>query len=292
MKKVLFICLVFMIIVMPATAAWQKWWKGLGADDNWNTNWNWNQVGTDKGAAPLPTDNAYYDSALVSGSQTDMVIDGAFGVNNFKNEDGDMYIVSGGSLMVNGSYIDIGGYDGSTTGKSASLTMTGNAALTTGDNCDIHIGNYIDGTLTLQDDAFINSWNLKIGLEPGVTGHVQLDGGTIETNYLLMRKNVGSVGTMDINGDGKIIIHRTYDTEAELDDWKFVISQYISNNWIYTTTAGNTILPDHEFVWQMDPDAGYERWMGTTTISSIPEPATVFVLGLGGLIVSRRKNTA
>lgn len=109
---------------------------------------------------------------------------------------------------------------------------------------------------------------LKIGLD-GSTGWVNLYGGTIWAGALEIG-TPGSGGIMDIR-EGMLILE---------GDQMRTILDYIDAGLL--TAYGGWSGAD----WQYDYNTRYE---GKTTVTAIPEPATIALLGLGGLLLRRKK---
>lgn len=167
---------------------------------------------------------------------------------------------SSGTLNMTGGTLETGwfkpGLRGTGTvnmsgGAITSATGTYMAQFGTG-WCDY---NMTGGTLDTVD--------LVIADEAGSTGHLQLDGGTITTGSLLMG---AGAATIDFNGDGKLIIN---------GDVTELIQGYIGSDWITSALGGVAI------------DLGMNP--GSTTVYAVPEPATMILLGLGGLLLRKRR---
>jgi len=101
------------------------------------------------------------------------------------------------------------------------------------------IGEGGTGTFNMTGGT-LDTAELNIGTYPGGTGHLQLDGGTITATSFEMRAYLGDpggVGTMDINGDGKLIIDGDVTT---------LVQGYIDSGWITTAYGGiGTVLCDY-----------------------------------------------
>lgn len=154
-------------------------------------------------------------------------------------------LIKGGSLMSNliqvgyrakGTIIQTGGFLvlGSSLNLGYTATATGTYEIYNGAlNADfINCGKSGSGTLTVKGGDVTSSF-LNIAPAPSTSGHVQLDGGTIHSQNLIMSAN----GSMDIAG-GKLILK---------GDKTETVFEYLANGWI--TAYGN---PRHLIVVDYD----------------------------------------
>jgi len=163
-------------------------WTGAGADDLWSTPENWS---TD--TVPTAADKARIQA--VPGAR--IVNEGAVALDSWvgAGESGDL-TVDGGTLTTS-NFIVVGRQtSGEGTLNMISGTITAGGTLYAGHQGSGTI-NMIGGTITAPA-VFIAS-------HPTGVGHVNLDGGIIDTGNFNMRVQAGGVGTMDVGG-GTLII--------------------------------------------------------------------------------------
>jgi hypothetical protein len=115
-----------------------------------------------------------------------------------------------------------------------------------------------NGTLNMSNGSLGVTGALQIGINAG-TGDVILDGGIITAASLAMAAN----GLLTVSDDGMVVLP---------GDQTVLVGGYIGSGWIsgqanYMTSgeyAGNTLI-------------------------TIPEPVTLFLMSVGGLMISRRR---
>lgn len=163
---------------------------------------------------------------------------------------GNLFDMTGGTLSVATFLLG----NTATAGGTANLTNVDITATS------LQIGNKGSGTVNFNSGTMDAGIVVKIPANVG-TGHLQLNGGTITVDNLTMRAVAGGTGTMDVQGAGTMIIEQ---------DILSTVQGYIDSGWL--TNAQVNLVG------------------GNTVISEIPEPATIMLLGFGGLAFIRNRN--
>jgi len=170
-------------------------------------------------------------------------------------------VVSGGTLNV-GGFAELGGGSGDegVMNVLGGLTSIGGDFAIGGPGLPQYSWPGGNGTLNMNNGSISVIGALQIGINAG-TGDVILNGGTINAASLEMAAN----GFMSLIGDGKVILP---------GDQTVLVGGYISSGWIsgqanYMTSgqyAGNTLI-------------------------TTPEPVTLFLMGVGGLMILKRRKS-
>jgi hypothetical protein len=164
--------------------------------------------------------------------------------------------ISGSASITSSSIVWVGYASGSGT-----LNISGTATVSGTGHILVGYGAFGDGTVNMTG-GLLNSHMFDIGT--GGAGHIQLDGGTVRVGPGGLVMHAGNA-SIDITGSGALIVP---------GEWN-ALSPYISGGMITANGGAGTLA--------------YSLADGYTTITAIPEPATMILLGLGALVLRRRK---
>lgn len=176
-------------------------------------------------------------------------------------------------------------------GKRANIGQSGHGELAIYDSAQyvspgvMYIANKTgaSGLLEMYGSSYLQlGLALHVGVGAGTTGHFEMAGGIADIQNIFIGDG-GGAGTVDMTGTATInIIAADWitvqtDPAAEWAALKARIEGYKTAGILATSEAGKMV----GISWN---DAGYSG-----VISVVPEPATMLILGLGGVLIRRRK---
>ena len=261
MKRLMSLSVIVSVVLLTAGTVQAIDFLETG-DGLWNNPANW-----DTGSVPVITDDTKI-SNLGTGNAT--VAIGA-GVNAVSNRLRVGY-AGGGTINMTGGTLTVGGDDLRLGWNSGSGTM--NLVAGTVDVWkDLEIGQAGAGDLTMTSGLFTVHDDIEIGMAlGGTTGTFNLNGGTVILDDAFegdSHLRLYDTGLLHFGGDGS-------GTVQVFGDDKNIIQGYIDNGWITSDLGGAAV--------DLTTNPGY-----TTVYAVVPEPATMALLGLGALLLRKKK---
>lgn len=226
MHKLVFLILGFLLMMLTritlAAFVPNTSWQG-NLSSNWSLAGNWdNGVPTDSSQVAIDDVGGY---SVVIGSGISAVAS-AIQMGWASGSVSHMTIETGGSLMLN-NFLTIA----QEAGTNATVTMTGGVIDVEG-NISVGYGgtgvlNMTGGNIYIGPPA--GGKSLRIGVQAGSNGYVNLHGGIITTTGLTMREN-GGIGMMDIT-TGTLIINGQWSASHS----------YFQNGWVTAYGGAGTL---------------------------------------------------
>lgn len=228
-------------------------WTNGTANQLWNTPGNWDQgiVPTNAVGGEAQIDMTGPNGCIVNANgNAAQVLLGKFA-------DGEMTVNAGATFTVD-SWVS---YLGHNAGNTGTLNMNGGTWLQ--DGMTFAVGEQGHGILNMND-GLIDITNNKalVVADAGGSGVVNLDGGTIIADWFTIRTDQGYINITE----GTLIVRNITD-----------VSGFIANGWIEGYGGAGEVHHDTT----TNP--------GMTTVWATPEPASLALLALGGLVGLRRR---
>ena len=269
MRKLIIILL--LLAFANTASALNIYWLGANSSD-WHDpgNWGGTTVGPTSADWVDVRSDTWYGNWPTLSSGTGAA--GTIRMNPGYGPELVLLTVNGGALTVQSAiYVGNSGGDAQLTLSSGSITSpltmvgayTGNGTL-----------NVSGGTLNAGALGLPMWWGPTTG-----TGQLTIDGGLINTSYIGMGGAGNSIEfTKNLaDGGGKIVDTQDMN-DIDWANWQTTINGLVSGNQIFTSASAI----------QVDYSSNGET-RTTEIYSVIPEPMTIALLGLGGLLLRRKR---
>lgn len=213
------------------------------------------------------------------------------------------YVVINGDVVLDvagfGSDMQVGPNAGGSLDIQNDLTITGSAW------AGMYAGG--DGTINLNGPHDVSVGHFSIGFASGANGVVNMSDGTWTSIQYIIGSHEDAVGTLNMTG-GEIFCDylgfgNGVDAVANVNISGGTINQTLLANFYVDPTATVTFSGTGKIVYA---GAGYEAYLSsfigtnfinaqanvvgdTVEITAVPEPATMLLLGLGGILLRRKR---
>jgi len=167
-------------------------------------------------------------------------------------------------------------------GNPGDLTMDG-GTLTVADY--MFVGSQDTGHFTVNDGAINVANQILIGANPGVLGYMTMNGGTIDISVQGLYMGGNGVGELEITG-GTIIT-----PEIGFGVWGDGSGTINFNGGGQITILGTSQLDDVLY-WMGDGEINNAQLnvvSGNLVLTQVPEPVTLALLGIGSMVLLRRR---